>query len=193
MAESQPLFDLDSQPISQPVIPESGEILPPESQVNSQPTFPESESESQVPQISQSAGNSANVKKPQRKRRDRFILHSISEKQLYVRNKTLSNGSVAYTCQEKTCKARIFEKNGVYSFSNEYKFVLKNFNVRCYIDLRSEKVQVAQTDAPSSGPNRRTFFFHLIAILRIETSQMLFVSMFFNVLDIFYYIIKRFV
>lgn len=33
----------------------------------------------------------------QGKRRDKTILHSISENQLYVRNKVLANGSIAYT------------------------------------------------------------------------------------------------
>lgn len=43
----------------------------------------------------------------QGKRRDRLILHSIIEHQLYVRNKVLTNGDVAYTCKEKNFFGRI--------------------------------------------------------------------------------------
>lgn len=56
----------------------------------------------------------------QGKRRDRFILHSISEHQLYVRNKVLAGGSIAYTCKEKNCKARVYLKNDACFFSEPF-------------------------------------------------------------------------
>lgn len=42
------------------------------------------------------------------KRQGCKLLHSITEKQLYVKNKKLVDGSIAYTCHTKNCKARVF-------------------------------------------------------------------------------------
>lgn len=56
----------------------------------------------------------------QGKRRDRLILHSKSEHQLYVKNKVLANGSDAYTCKEKNCKARVFVKSSECFFSEPF-------------------------------------------------------------------------
>lgn len=47
------------------------------------------------------------------KRRDCVVLNSIDEKQLYVKNKKLRDGSTAYTCREKTCKARVYLFDGL--------------------------------------------------------------------------------
>lgn len=42
------------------------------------------------------------------KRRGSKLLHSISEKQLYFRNKTLANASISYRCQSRNCAARVY-------------------------------------------------------------------------------------
>lgn len=57
----------------------------------------------------------------QGKRRDKTILHSITENQLYVRNKILTNGSIAYTCREDKCKARLFMKEGICYFAEPFR------------------------------------------------------------------------
>lgn len=46
------------------------------------------------------------------KRRDCTILHAIEEKQLYVKNKKLKDGSIAYTCRERKCNARVYLVDG---------------------------------------------------------------------------------
>lgn len=48
----------------------------------------------------------------QGQRRDKTILHSIKESQLYVRNKVHPNGKVAYTCRIRHCRARVYVKDG---------------------------------------------------------------------------------
>lgn len=54
-------------------------------------------------------GRSCSYEIIQGKRSDCKLLHSIDEKQLYVKNKTLANGSTAYTCKKnKTCYARVY-------------------------------------------------------------------------------------
>lgn len=106
---------------SQPIL-ESGSII------ESQAVFSESENDSQDSQCSENSENSqeksglkeCNCEKIQGKRRDRTILHSITEHQLYVKNKALADGSIAYTCKEKFCKARIYEKSGQYFFSEPF-------------------------------------------------------------------------
>lgn len=93
----------------------------------SQSTVSGTESESQVSQNSQCSENSQNValgacecEKIQGKRRDKMILHCKTEHQPYVRSKVNADGSIAYTCQVKKCPARLFEKDGVYSFSRPF-------------------------------------------------------------------------
>lgn len=54
------------------------------------------------------------------KRRDKTILHSITEHQLYVRNKVLVDGTIGYTCQNKNCYARVFLKNDKCFFSEPF-------------------------------------------------------------------------
>lgn len=54
------------------------------------------------------------------KRRDKKVLHSIAEHQLYVRNKQLVDGTVAYTCQTKSCRARVFLKDDKCYFSDPF-------------------------------------------------------------------------
>lgn len=75
-----------------------------------------SNSQSVSSQASQKNFSSENVIKHKfitGKRRDRIVLHSIDEKQLYVKNKQLSDGSIAYTCREKKCNARVYMLDGV--------------------------------------------------------------------------------
>lgn len=89
-----------------------------------QSLYSPSESESQSSQNSENSQDigekTCEFEMIQGKRRDKMILHSITEHQLYVRNKVLANGSVAYTCEEKNCKARLYVKNGVCSFSEPF-------------------------------------------------------------------------
>lgn len=74
-----------------------------------------------VPKISRKVGEKhVQFEMVQGKRRDKLILHSIEEQQLYVRNKVLADGSVAYTCREKNCKARVFLKNGECFFAKPF-------------------------------------------------------------------------
>lgn len=53
------------------------------------------------------------------KRRNSKLLHSINEKQLYVRNKTLVD-SVAFTCQITNCNARVYVIGEMCYFSQPF-------------------------------------------------------------------------
>lgn len=141
MDETPTVLELQTQPnvqsesVFSETIDETPTVLELQTQPNlqSQSVFSESECESQDSQNSQSSENSQSsqssqpsgrkvceCEKIQGKRRDKTILHSITEHQLYVRNKSLADGSIAYTCSEKNCKARPKEKNGVFFFCEPF-------------------------------------------------------------------------
>lgn len=92
------------------------------------------------------------------KRRDCFVLHSIEEKQLYIKNKKLSDGSVAYTCREKRCNARLYLYDGVcYSISKinihnhaNKESVIAEMLVETKIKNKCAEIQPSQTTSQIS-------------------------------------------
>lgn len=125
MAESL----LCSDSILDPIL-ESDSILQSDLPVIGNETIQNFESEIENSQNSQDSVDSVNSQNSgnrvcefemiQGKRRDRTVLHSITENQLYVRNKVLANGSVAYTCKVKNCKSRLYVKDGCCFFAEPF-------------------------------------------------------------------------
>lgn len=91
---------------------------------NSNQIQSESENQDDIRDINKSKKNS--IKTPiefemiQSRRRDCQVLHSITEHQLYVRNRKLVDGSIAYTCQVKKCRSRVYVKDNHCYFSNPF-------------------------------------------------------------------------
>lgn len=108
----------NNQPILESIL-QSQPIVESQAISQSQSIF-SSDSESQNSQNPQNAKKVCEFEMIQGKRRDKVILHPKTEHQLYVRNKVLANGSVAYTCKEDNCKARIFLKDGDCFFSDPF-------------------------------------------------------------------------
>lgn len=111
-----------------------------ESTQDSQNSDSAQNSESESTQNSGNSGSSQNSDQNrveyemiQGKRRDKMILHS--EHQLYVRNKVLANGSIAYTCKESNCHAQLYVKDGVCFFT-------ENFRGHTHGDKKKEIVQM---------------------------------------------------